>query len=120
MVLSGSVVYSYLWTVYVVHLAIKLLYPIKSNMLFKSEHRKKIFFAEVVIVFLIGTIPSILLAAVGSHYHIVTFPPIYCSSDGIPLLVVSVFPNLVAGFISHTLVLLILHKLHIVSLMVYG
>ena len=108
--------YSYLWTVYVIHLAIKLFYPIKSSKLFNSDHSRKIFIAEVVIVFIIGSIPSILIAIVGPNYEVVTYPPIYCGSDGIPLLLVSAFPNLIASFVTHTLILLIFYKLHIVSL----
>ena len=119
MLSSGSVVYSYLWNLYVVHLAIKLFFPIKSSKLFKSDHSTKIFIAEVVIVFIVGSVPSILIATVGPNYEIVTYPPIYCGSDGVSLLLVLVFPNLIVSFISHTLILLILYKLHIVSLIVY-
>ena len=108
--------YSYLWILYVIHLAIKLFYPIKSSKLFNSDHSRKIFIAEVVIVFIIGSIPSILIATVGPNYEVVTYPPIYCGSDGISLLLVSAFPNLIASFVSHTLILLIFYKLHIVSL----
>ena len=115
---AGSIVYSYLWNLYVVHLAIKLFFPIRSSKLFKSDHSRKIFIAEVVIVFIVGSVPSILIVTVGPNYEIVTNPPIYCGSDGVPLLLVSVFPNLIVSFISHTLILLILYKLHIVSLMV--
>ena len=113
---SGANVYSYLWNLYVVHLAIKLFYPIKSFKLFNSDHSRKIFIAEVVIVFIVGSVPSILIATVGPNYQIVTNPPIYCGSDGVPLLLVSVFPNLIVSFISHTLILLILYKLHIVRI----
>ena len=119
MLSSGSVVYSYLWNLYVVHLAIKLFFPIKSSKLFKSDHSRKIFIAEVVIVFIVGSVPSILIATVGPNYEIVTYPPIYCGNDGVSLLLVLVFPNLIVSFISHTLILLILYKLHIVSLIVY-
>ena len=116
MIVSGSVIYSYLWNLYVVHLALKLFYPMKSDKLFKSDHRRKIFIAEVLIVFLIGTIPSILVATVGPNYKIATFPPIYCGSHGVSFLLLSVIPNLITSFVSHTLILLILYKLHMVSL----
>ena len=112
---SGIVIYSCLGTVFVVHLAIKLFYPIKSSKLFNSEHSRKIFIAKVVITFFIGSVPSILIAAIGPNYEIVTYPPIHCGGDAVSLLL---FPSLFAGFISHTLVLLVLNKLHIVSLMV--
>ena len=116
MIVSGIALYSYFWNLYVIHLALKLFYPIKSDKLFKSDHSRKIFIAEVLIVFLIGTIPSILIATVGPNYKIATFPPIFCGNDGIYLLVLSVIPNLIAAFISHILILLILYKLHTVSL----
>ena len=115
---SGSIVYGYLWNLYVVHLAIKLFFPIKSSKLFKSDHSRKIFITEVVIVFIVGSVPSILIATVGPHYEIVTYPSLHCQSDGVSLLLVSVFPNLIVSFISHTLILLILYKLHVVSLIV--
>ena len=118
MIVSGIALYSYFWNLYVIHLALKLFYPMKSDKLFKSDHSRKIFIAEVLIVFLIGTIPSILIATVGPNYKIATFPPIYCGNDGIYLLILSVVPNLIIGFVSHTLILLILYKLHIVSLTV--
>ena len=118
MLTSGVVIYSYLWTLYVVHLAIKLFYPIKSSKLFDSEHSRKIFIAEVVIAIFIGSIPSILIAAIGPDYEIATYPPIYCGIEGVPLLFILVVPNLYTASISHTLILLVLYKLHIVSLMV--
>ena len=116
--LSGIAVYSYLWNLYVIHLAIKLFFPIKSSKLFKSDHSTKIFIAEVVIVFIVGSVPSILIGTVGPNYEIVTYPPIFCGSNGLALLLASVFPHLIVSFISHTLILLILYKLHIVSLIV--
>ena len=116
--LSGIVVYTYLWNLYVVHLVIKLFFPIKSSILFESDHSRKFFITEVVIVFIVGSVPSILIATVGPNYEIVTYPPILCGSSGVPLLLTSVFPGLIVSFISHTLILLILYKLHIVSLIV--
>ena len=90
----------------------------KSSKLFKSDHSRKIFIAEVVIVFIVGIVPSILIAIVGPNYEIVTYPPILCLSNGLALLLASVFPNMIVSFISHTLILLIFYKLHIVSLIV--
>ena len=116
---SGTIVYSYLWNLYVVHLAIKLFFPVKSSKLFNSDHSRKIFIAEVVIVFIVGSVPSISIATVGPNYQIATNPPLFCKSYGILPLLVTVFPNLIVSFINHALILLILYKLHIVSLMVY-
>ena len=118
MIVSGVALHISFGTLYVVHLALKLFYPIKSDKLFKSDHSRKIFIAEVLIVFLIATVPSILIATVGPNYKIATFPPIYCGNDGIYLLILSVIPNLIIGFVGHIFVLLILYKLHRVSLTV--
>ena len=90
----------------------------KSSKLFKSDHSRKIFITEVVIIFIVGSVPSILIATVGPNYEIVTYPPILCLSTGLALLLASVFPNMIVSFISHTLILLIFYKLHIVSLIV--
>ena len=113
MISSGIVVYLYLWSLYVIHLAIKLFFPIKSSKLFKSDHSTKMFIIEVVIVFIVGSVPPILIATVGPNYRITTHPPAVCGNSREPFLII---PGLIAGFISYTLILLILYKLHIVSL----
>ena len=119
LILSGIVLYSYYWCLYVIHLTIKLFYPMKSDILFKSDHRRKIFIAEVLIAFLVGISPAILIAIAGPNYRSTTYPPIFCGIYGIYLFYASMIPNLITGFISHGLVILIVHKLHIVSMMIY-
>ena len=83
MLSSGAAVHNYLWIVYIVHLAIKLFYPIKSSKIFNSDYSRKFFIAEVIIVFVIGSVPSLLIATVGPDYEIVTFPPLFCGSGGV-------------------------------------
>ena len=112
MLSSGAVVYTYLWTVYIVHLAIKLFYQIKSSKIFNSDYSRKFFIAEVIIVFVIGSVPSLLIATVGPDYEIRSYISSFVLWKWWSISFVSMFPNLIAAFISHTLILLILYKLH--------
>ena len=114
---SGIILYGYFWTLFIAHLALKLFYPLKSDKLFKSDYSRIIFITEILIVFLIGTLPSVLTASVGQNYRIDTYPPIYCGIFGATILYVSVLPAVILGLFSNILVLMIIYKLHIVSLM---
>ena len=114
---SGVIFYGYFWTLFIVHLALKLFYPLKSDKLFKSDYSRIIFIAEILIVFLIGTLPSVLTASIGQNYRIDTHPPIYCGNYGATILYVLVLPGVILGLFSNMLILMIIYKLHIVSLM---
>ena len=116
---SLIVIYSYFWLLFVCHLALKVFYPLKSAKFFNSDHSRIIYIAEILIVFLIGTIPSIILATVGSNYGVIGFPPIYCALNSTYRFYVIFTPVLVTNCASGILMLLVICRLHLVSLMVY-
>ena len=113
---SGLVLYSYIWLLYVFHLALKLFFPLKSAKLSTSGYSKTIYFVEVLIVFLIGTVPSTVSAGL-SKYRVVTFPPIHCGAydDRTYIFYAIIVPILAAVCVSVILMLLILYKIHTVS-----
>ena len=103
------------WFLYIFHLALKLLYPLKSAKLDRSEHSKKIHIMEVVVVLTIGTTPYIVFAAT-SKYEVVRLPPIFCGYNTTYLFFATVLPTIGVGSGGLLLMLLVLYKLHIVSL----
>ena len=117
MLFSGLVLYSYIWLLYIFHLALKLLFLLKSAKLSNSGYSRTIYIAEFLIVILIGIIPSIV-SAVHSRYRISRFPPIYCDGydDRTYIFYSTTLPILVAVCVSIILMILILYKVHTVSL----
>ena len=96
-------------------MALKIFYPLKSIQLFNSDHSREIFIAEVVIIFFITTAPSVVSIGM-SNIGIVTFPPIQCgNSDRTYYFYTAVFPIMIVTCISGVLMILTLHKLHMVS-----
>ena len=117
MLFSGLVLYSYFWLLYIFHLALNLLFPLKSAKFFNSGYRRTIYIAEFLIVFLIGTVPSIVSAGL-SRYRISRFPPIYCDGydDRTYIFYSTTVPILTTVCVSLILMILILCKVHNVSL----
>ena len=96
-----------------------MFYPLKSAKLFNSDYSRIIYITEVLIVFLIGIIPSVILAAVGSSYTVIGFPPLYCAINSTFRFYVTVIPILTTNSSGLILMLLVIYRLHMVSLMVY-
>ena len=107
--------YSLFWLLYISHLALKIFYPLKSIQLFNSDHSREIFIAEVLIICFIATAPSVVSIGM-SNIGIVTFPPIQCgNSNRMYYFYTAVFPIMIVTCISGILMILTLHKLHMVS-----
>ena len=96
-----------------------MFYPLKSAKLFNSDYSRIIYITEVLIVFLIGIIPSVILAAVRSVYGINGFPPLYCPINSTYRFYMIVIPILITNGSGIILMLLVIYRLHMVSLMVY-
>ena len=120
LITSGVLLYTYFWLLYVCHLALKVFYPLKSAKLFDSDYSRIIYITEVTIVFLIATVPLIVLAAVGSNYTVIGFPPTFCTIGSTYRIYVVVFPVLVTTSVFVTLMLLVVYQLHMVSLRDYS
>lgn len=116
LVTSGFVVYAYIWLLYIIHLAICMFYPLKSAKFFSSDYKRIIYIVELLLIFVIGTTPSIV-DAIPSNYKILYFPPTLCgNSDGVRFYKV-VLPIMICVTIGGILMLLTLYKIHVVSLL---
>ena len=111
---SGIFLYGLFWVLYILHLALKLLYPLKSMKLDRSDYSGRIHIMEILTVFVIGTTPYIVFAST-SQYEIIIFPPFYCGPNTTYLFYGTVLPTLTIGCFGLILMLLVLYKLHIVS-----
>ena len=96
-----------------------MFYPLKSAKLFNSDYSRIIYITEVSIVFLIGIILSVILAAVGSGYGVNGFPPLYCVINSTYRFYVKIIPTVITNGSGIILMLLVIYRLHMVSLMVY-
>ena len=115
MITAGFVLYVYFWLLYASHLALKVLFPLKSSKFFDSDYCRMIYITEVTIIILISILPPIVSAALGK-YSIVVFPPIYCLiQDQLYCLFVTIIPVLVGSCACIVLMILVLSKLHMVS-----
>ena len=114
---SALVLYSCLWLLYVFHLALKLFYPLKSAKLSNSVHRRAIVIAEILTMFLVSTLPSVVVAGV-SDYKIRTFPPLFCGSDRSYRFYTTAIPILTSVCISLILMLLVIYRIHMVSTLI--
>ena len=111
---SGLTLCSCFWSLYVCHLALRMLFPLKSAKLFNSDYSRAIYIAEILFVLLIATIPSIVSAGL-SKYKISSFPPTMCRSSGELHLYDTVIPIMSTLCFTIILMLLVLYKIHLVS-----
>ena len=107
--------YGFFWLLFVFHLALKILSPQKSSKLDNSDHSRRIHTVEIVTAIVIGTVPYIVFAGT-SKYQYARFPPFYCVYDTTYLFYGTVLPTLIPGCVGLILMLLVLYKIHIVSL----
>ena len=111
---TGTALYGYFWFLYVCHLALRMLFPLKSAKFFNSDYSRAIYIAEILLVLLIATIPSIVSAGL-SKYKISSFPPTMCRSYGELHLYDTVIPIMSTLCFTIILMLLVLYKIHLVS-----
>ena len=111
LVTSGLNIHGYFWLLYIGHLALRIFYPMKSTKLFSSS---TIHIVEMCTVLFIGTVPSIVSAAL-SNYEITTFPPVHCALNRADFYYEVVVPVVTSIAVSEVLMLLTLHKIHVVS-----
>ena len=114
---SALVLYTYYGLLFILHLGLKLFFPLKAAKLSDSEYSRTISIAEILIVFLIGVIPSVVVGVIFS-YSINDFPPLFCGTFDSFLFYPTVFPFLITSCIILIVMLLILYRIHTVSWLV--
>ena len=108
--------YGYFWLLYICHLTLKILYPLKSASLL-SDHKRVVYFAEILIGILIATVPSIVNTVL-SNYAIIRFPPVQCGNSNGTQFYALILPTMTTVCVTGILMSLTLYKIHVVSLMV--
>ncbi|XP_065890577.1 uncharacterized protein [Dysidea avara] len=109
---SGVTLYCMFLLVYVFHLSLRLLYPVKSRQLDQSEYSRKIHIVEFMCVFIVGTVPYLVLAAT-SKFQITVFPPLRCGVTAAYNFYGVIVPTIFLGCTSLILMLIVLYKIHI-------
>jgi len=72
---AGFLIFSGFWLLYVVHLSINLMFPIRAYHLNRYKH-----FGKIIFIICVGLlVPSIIVGT--TRYHITGFPPTQCSAD---------------------------------------
>ena len=115
LVTAGLVILSYFWLLYICHLALKIFYPMKSSKLINSDYSRTIYIAGFLLIIFIGVAPSVITAAY-SNYKIVRFPPTQCGTTGAYRFYEIIVPVMISVALSQILLLLIIYKIHMVSL----
>jgi len=105
-----------LWFVYILHLYLTLIYPLKTSQINKVLSSRVTHITEVVAVFTIVTAPNIYFLAT-SQYQIVTFPPMLCAAGANVNFYGIIFPTVVINCASLITMLLVLYKIHSVSIL---
>ena len=113
---SGIVVYGFFWFLFIFHLALKILSPLKSSKLDNSDHSRRIHTIEIVTAMIIGIIPYIVFAGT-SKYQFARFPPFYCLYNSTYIFYGTILPTLIPGCVGLILMLFVLYKIHIVSVL---
>ena len=111
---STVVLYCAYWCLYIFHVLLKIVFPVWSRFLYTSVHSTKIHTIEVASVFIVGTLPYIVLATT-SNYVIAAYPPIGCHGDAAHRFYTLIFPTVMLSCCSLVMMLIILYNIHIVS-----
>ena len=69
------------WLLFVFHLFMKIVDPLKSWIINRPEHTTKVYITEVTLVILIGLIVPTITITATDGYRIALFPPSQCFSD---------------------------------------
>ena len=115
MVVTGTLLYTYFWLLYICHLTLKVFFPLKSAKLFNSDYSRIVYITEILIGTFIATTPSIVNTVL-SNYEIIVFPPIQCgNSNRTYFFYTLLVPVITMVSACGILMSLTLYKIHLVS-----
>ena len=113
-IFSILTMYSLFWLIYIVHLLLVLIYPLRSSRVYRLLHNKKIQITEVACVFIVSVIPNIVLVAT-SKFHINSYPPVSCGVNIKLAFYGCVIPTMSINFVGLIVMLFVLYRIHYVS-----
>ncbi|XP_065890888.1 uncharacterized protein [Dysidea avara] len=105
------VMYSMFWFVYILHLYLTLIYPLKTSRVNKVLTSRVTHVIEVAAVIIIVTTPNIYFLAT-SQYQIINFPPLFCGAGVDVNFYGIILPTVVINCASLIMMLLVLQKIH--------
>jgi len=112
--LSGIVLYSCFWFIFILHLFIRVTFPLQSIRLDKSDNSRKYHIIEIICALIIGTVPYIAFA--GTYkFQTINFPPSYCVAEPTYHFYGTIVPTVVVNCINLILMLFVLYKIRKVS-----
>ena len=115
MVVTGTLLYTYFWLLYICHLTLKVFFPLKSAKLFNSDYSRIVYITEILIGTFIATTPSIVNTVL-SNYEIIVFPPMQCgNSNRTYFFYTLLVPVITMVSACGILLSLTLYKIHLVS-----
>ena len=115
MVVTGTLLYTYFWLLYICHLTLKVFFPLKSAKLFNSDYSRIVYITEILIGTFIATTPSIVNTVL-SNYEIIVFPPMQCgNSNRTYFFYTLLVPVITMVSACGILMSLTLYKIHLVS-----
>ena len=106
--------YGLFWLIYIVHLLLVLIYPLRSSRVYKLIHNKKLQIVEIACVFIVSVIPNIVLLAT-SQFRIISYPPLSCGVSIKLTFYGCVIPTMSINFVGLIVMLFILYRIHYVS-----
>ena len=111
---AGFLIFSGFWLLFIIHLFIKLVFPIRARNLDNHRHRRKIHVIEIVGIVLVGLfIPSVIVGT--TKYNIGNFPPTQCSSNADVSFHTLILPTIIVMTTGVILILLSFMSIHRVS-----
>lgn len=113
---AGFLMYTEFWLLYVFHLFMKIIDPLKTWIINKQEYARRIHIIEVVAVFFFGLLTPITTVAATDGYHIATFPPRGCFSDAEVVFHGTVLPIIMMCIVGICLILITFFHIHKVSM----
>ena len=106
--------YSMFWFVYILHLYLTLIYPLKTSRVNKVLTSRVTHVIEMAAVIIIVTAPNIYFLAT-SQYQIIKFPPLFCGAGVNVNFYGVIFPTVGINCASLIMMLLVLQRMHGVS-----
>ena len=113
---AALLIYSQFWLLFVFHLFMKIVDPLKTWIINKQEYARRTHIIEVVAVFFFGLITPITTIAATDGYYIATFPPRGCFSEAKVFFHGILLPNLMMCMVGICLILVTLFHIHRVSM----
>ena len=113
---AANLIYTQFWLLYVFHLFMKIVDPLKTWIINKQKYARRIHILEVVTVFFFGLLTPIITIATTDGYHMATFPPRACASEADVAFHGILLPIIVMCIVGICLILVTFFHIHRVSM----